>query len=415
MRSTRAGAVANGREGSPRQGVGFIHCNAAGAAKPADCAHNAMVSHLEREREIGGYAAAAERGASTAARVAIARLVSCDPDEIALTESAQSAWARAFTSLDFRRGDRIICWESEYAGNAVAMIEAQERTGAILDILPMTRDGVADLDALTSALDAHADRARSSAAASAPRAVVALTHVQTDSSIVQPAAQVGALAKEAGALFLLDACQSVGQMAVDVRAIGCHFMCGTGRKWLRGPRGSGFLFASSAALRHALVGAPAIRDHAGMRWLSRTRAEPRGDARRFEMWEGAEAARAGLAVACDACCAAGPARIHRHAARLASRLRAGLAKVPGLVQRDGGGAGAIVCFEIEGAGGPPASAVCAALLDRHGIAASVSPPTHTFSDGLWDRPSVVRLSPHIYNTEEEMDRIIAAVASIAKG
>ena len=218
----------------------FIHMNAAGASPTSAASHEALVRHLEREREVGPYAAAAEMAACSQAdaKQALAQLINCDADEVALADSAQRAWAYAFTSLALSSHDRVLCFEDEYAGNAVAFLQASKRTGASLEVLPMRADGIVDVDALRAALATPPPPH-----AIARRTVVALTHLATGGSIIQPAAAVGALAKAHDALFLLDTCQTIGAMPVDVRALHCDFACGTGRKWLRGPRGTGFLYA----------------------------------------------------------------------------------------------------------------------------------------------------------------------------
>lgn len=407
-----------------RAGIGdeIIHMNAAGASpSPAAC-HDAVIAHLERERSIGAYAAAAEAEASPEAdaHAAIARLLRCDSDEIALAESAQRAWALAFSSISLGARDRILAFEDEYAGNAVAFLQSAKRTGCTLEVLPMRADGIVDIDALRIALESppHAGG----------RTVVALTHIASGGSIIQPAERVGALAKSHGALYILDACQSVGAMPVDARALKADFLCGTGRKWLRGPRGTGFLYARKAALTGSepLVGEPSTIDHTSVTWTSRETYALAPDARRYEMWESAHAARIGLAAAAAFCDDVGPAFIQQRSAELAQRLRSGLSQLPGVVLRDvppsfdevtaaelGAARCAHVAFEAESTLGLSATQLHAVLLAGK-IGASVSPATHTFDDGLWKRPRVVRISPTYFNTEEEIDAVLAAVrASLA--
>jgi len=411
----------------------WIHMNAAGCAPVAAETHAALVSHLELEQKIGGYAAKAR--STSDARSPIARLLGCDAEEIALVDSAQAAWSRAFYSLDFRAGDRILCFESEYAGNAVAYLQMAKRTGVSLQVLPMCGDGIADLRALEEAL--RSPPAGAAQSGQRGRVLVALTHVQTDSSIVQPAARVGALCANYDALFLLDSCQSVGQMPVNVRSIGCDFACGTGRKWLRGPRGTGFLYArretmhrtgGAADLRPGprvdLVGEPPMIDHACARWTTPQTYELLPDARRYEMWEASEALRHGLAVAAELCAAAGPQAIFDRAASLARRLREGLEAVNGCVIRDvpaafdeeraaeaGAARCALVLFEVASTLGVDAATIKAALEQRQ-IAASVSPGDHHFDSATRDRPPAVRLSPSYYNTEAEVDAVLEAIRDI---
>lgn len=409
-----------------RRGGEWIHMNAAGASPQPDSVHSVMVAHLERERSVGAYAAAPEAERPEAdARLALAGLLNCDRDEIALAESAQRAWALCFSSLALTDGDRILCFTDEYAGNAVAMLQAVKRTGCSLDVLPMRDDGILDLDALRHALETPP-----SPLARRCRTVVCLTHVASAGSLVQPAAEVGALAKRHGALFLLDACQSIGQLPVDVRALKADFACGTGRKWLRGPRGTGFLYCRRGALNgdEPLVGEPATIDHTSVRWTSRGSYALQPDASRYEMWESSLASRAGLAAAVRLCSAVGPDQVHARSRALAARLRAGLEKLgasrlvlcdappsfdEAVAARLGASRCAHVTFEAESTLRMPASDIHAALL-RMRIGASVSPPTHSFDERQWARPKVVRLSPTYFNTEQEVDEVIAAVGDILR-
>jgi cysteine desulfurase/selenocysteine lyase len=170
--------------------AGWIHLNSAGAAPAAAATHEAMVAHLELERTIGGYAAAAHlKRIGRDPRAAVAALLSCDENEIALAESAQVAWVKAFYSMEFRPGDRILCWTSEYAGNAIAFLQQGKRLGATVEVLPMRPNGLVDVEALASALASEREGGRT---------LVALTHVQTGESTIQPAAEVGALAQAHG-------------------------------------------------------------------------------------------------------------------------------------------------------------------------------------------------------------------------
>ncbi|CAE7597585.1 csd [Symbiodinium natans] len=379
-----------------------------------DEVHQALLDHFELERHIGGYAAEAQADAREGARKAAAKLLGCDPEEIALTESAQSAWAKAFYSFSFREGDRIFCWASEYAGNAVAFLQAAKRH-AKLEVLPMRPDGIVDLDALEAALKSLPETAR---------AVVALTHIQTNSSVVQPAAAVGKLAREHGAVFILDACQSIGQIPVDVRSLLCDFACATGRKWLRGPRGTGFLYARASALNHAsgLVGEPPMIDHVSARWTQSHVYKLAPDARRYEMWETSPALHMGLKKALELCEHVGPQHIQRKSTGLAAALRQKLASIKGVrccdapasleeAQVEGVSRCAIVTFEAFSDLGITSEAIKGALAKQR-IAVSVSPPFHTFNDEDWRQPSVVRVSPSYYNDESEVDVLAQKIKGI---
>lgn len=407
-----------------RRGVedgGWLHLNAAGASPSHWTCHEAQVAHLELERSMGGYAAAAKAMGGEGrrdTRASIAALLHCDTSEVALQESAQIGWAKAFYSLDLGPADTIFAFESEYAGNAVAMLQRKERTGASLAVLPLDATGTADLRALRDALSAARD------AHPAGLCVIALTHMNTDSAILQPAAAVGELAREWGAVYLLDACQTIGQLEVDVSAIGCDFASGTGRKWLRGPRGAGFLYARRRATdlaegsggagggARSLFGEPPMLDHVSAAWTSPTAYDLAGGARRFEMWEASQAARLGLGAAAELALALTPQFIHLRSSSLAAELRSRLHGLHGLRWRDGSARaapgqplGAIVALEVEGV---DSHALARALAARR-IGCSVSPSTHSFAQADWARPAALRLSPTYYNTEAEIGTAATAV------
>src|SRR5262245_4770880 len=207
-----------------------LHLNNAGASLMPQPVVDAVVEHLELEARIGGYEAADAKGEHIEAVYAsAAQLVNCDPTEIALLENATRAWDAVFYSIPFRPGDRILTGRAEYSSNYLAFLQMTRATGAEVMVIGDDEHGQIDTEELRATVD---ERAK----------LIALTHVPTSGGLVNPAARVGSVAREAGVPFLLDACQSVGQMPIDVRAIGCDFLSTTGRKFLRGPRGTGFLY-----------------------------------------------------------------------------------------------------------------------------------------------------------------------------
>ncbi|MEE8272071.1 MAG: aminotransferase class V-fold PLP-dependent enzyme [Alphaproteobacteria bacterium] len=369
------------------------HFNNAGAALPPAPVTAAMVDHLRLEAEIGGYEAAARANdAVEHAYDAVARLLNCRRDEVAIVENATRGWDMAFYALGFEAGDRILTATAEYASNYIAFLQIARRTGAVVEAIPDDADGRLDVAALEAAID---DRVR----------LIAVTHVPTNGGLINPAAEIGRVARAAGIPFLLDACQSAGQLPLDVAAIGCDMLSATGRKYLRGPRGVGFLYVRRDWIERL---EPPFLDLHAAQWTGPDTYEVRPDARRFENWEGNVAGKIGLGVAVDYALALGLEAIRERADRLAGRLRRRLADLPGVALCDKGrDKAAIVGFTKAGA----AAVDIVARLAARRINVSVSDAPMTYLDmaarGL---DEVVRASPHYYNTEAEIDRLIAALA-----
>jgi selenocysteine lyase/cysteine desulfurase len=371
----------------------YLH-NAGAALMPVPVVE-AIKRHIDLEAEIGGYAAAAAEAARLdAVYGSVARLVNAAPDEIALMENATVAWQMAFYALRFAPGDRILTAEAEYAANYVAFLQVARRTGAVIEVVPSDADGALDVDALDRMIDGRTK-------------LIAITWIPTNGGLTNPAAAVGRIARAHGIPYLLDACQAVGQIPADVEALGCDMLSATGRKFLRGPRGTGFLYVRRGLLQTL---EPPMIDHFAAPWVARDRYELRPDARRFETWENNYAARAGLGVAVDYALALGLDAIEARCRVLSTRLRDGLREIPGLTLRDlGRNPSAIVSFTIDG---HEAKAVIAAAAEA-GITIGASQPSSTRIDAeLRSLPPVVRASPHYYNSEDEIDRLVGVCANL---
>lgn len=372
-----------------------LHLNNAGSALPPQCVLDAVINHLRLEAEIGGYEAQ-ERETFRIEHTydALAALLNCSREQIALTNSATEAWNLAFQALRFNPGDRILIDAAQYAANLIPLLQTAKRSGAVIEVVPDDAQGQVDVEALADRLD---ERVK----------LIAATHVPTNGGLVNPASQIGQLAREREIPFLLDACQSAGQMPLDVWELGCDFLTATGRKFLRAPRGTGFLCIRPEWLDRI---EPYALDNAGAAMLSPQTYEMRPDARRFEHWECNVAARIGLGVAVDYALEMGLDSIQDRLFRLGSWFRTLLDAIPGVVVRDRGAVKcAIVSFTVDGL---PPEDVKAALAQK-GINIAVShaadTPNDMFPRGL---AHVLRASPHYFNTEAEAERLVEEIAEL---
>lgn len=373
-----------------------VHFNNAGAGLMPRPVLDAVKGHLDLEAEIGGYEAAEVRvEALSGVYDSIAKLVHAEREEIALVENATVAWQMAFYSLRFEPGDRILTTEAEYGANYVAFLQVSRRTGAVVEVVPSDAYGEMDLAALESMIDARVK-------------LIAVTWIPTNGGLVNPAAAIGAIARAHGILYLLDACQAVGQMPVDVSEIQCDMLSATGRKFLRGPRGTGFLYVRKSLIEQL---EPPIIDHFAAPWVALDEYRLRDDARRFENWENNYAGRLGLGVAVDYAMEIGLEAIEARTFALGDALRGGLAALPGVVVHDlGRRPAAIISFSIEGQH--------AAGLRRRAFEAgfnlSTSSPASTLIDATKRHlPVMLRASPHYYNTEDEIARFLAFIENLS--
>lgn len=369
--------------------------DSAGSSLPPQPVLDEVIGHLRREAEIGGYRAAAEREDDLAAGYPLlADLLDCHADDVAFTDSATRSWLVLADAVPLAAGDRVLISEAEYGANAVALLRLAERAGATVDVVPSDDAGQIDVAALRALLD---ERVR----------LVSLVHVPTNSGLVNPVREVVDAAHEVDALVLLDACQSVGQLPVRLGETGVDMVSGTGRKWLRGPRGTGFL-AVRQVVRERLW--PRLVDHSGAPWVAPWQYRMRTDARVFQLWESGVAQRLGLLAAVRYALQLGTDAIAAAVVERAEQLRAGLAGLPEVTVRDIGERHCgIVTFTVSGV--EPAR-VRERLWER-GIAVTVNTPDASRIDmarrGL---DAVVRASPHYFVSPEQIDRAVATVAHL---
>jgi len=372
-----------------------LHFNNAGAALMPKPVLESVIGYLQMEAEIGGCEAA-QYSHDVVERVydSVAMLINCDRDEIAIIENATRAWDMAFYSIPFCSKDRILTSMAEYASNYVAFLQVARKTGAIIEVVPNDEHGQISITALCNAIDDNVK-------------LIAITHVPTNGGLVNPAAAVGKVAREAGILYLLDACQSIGQMPIDVNVIGCDFLSATGRKYLRGPRGTGFLYAKRDSTEQF---EPPLLDRHAAQWVAKDRYELLPNARRFENWETNYATKIGLGVAIDYTLKWGIKPIWSRILVLSTSLRTQLANIKGVKLWDlGVEQCGIISFTVEG---KISRDIFQKLLQQN-INVSVSTLKSTRLDmevrGLTE---LVRASVHYYNSEEEIELFCAKLSSI---
>lgn len=377
--------------------AGVAHFNNAGSALPPAQVTDTVVDYLRDEALRGGYeaeAAAAER--IEAVYASVARLLNAAPEDIALTDNATRSWQAVFYALSFGAGDRILTSQAEYASNAIAYLQIARRTGAVVEVVDDDETGQLDVADLRRRVDSRVK-------------LIAVSHVPTQGGLVNPAEEIGAVAREADIPFLLDACQSAGQLDLDVTRLGCDALSATGRKYLRGPRGTGFLYVHPR-LRDRLE--PATLDLHSATWTSPTEYVVDPTAKRFEVWERDFAAVLGLGAAVDYALDWGLPAIERRVAALAATMRERLGELDGVTVHDAGTRQCgLVTFSLSGM----ASSAVKHRLAKAGINTSVSNATSAqFDFTARHLPSLVRASVHYYNSTDEIDRLIAEVAALAR-
>jgi len=371
------------------------HFNNAGSSLPPTPVVDAVVGHLRRESEIGGYEAAAERSDRLEHTYdALAALIGADRDEIAVVENATRAWDMAFYSFSFAAGDRILTGRAEYASNWIALRQVAEQSGAAVDVVPDDAQGQLDVEALTRMLD---DRVK----------LVSLVHVPTQSGLVNPAAEVGRVTRAAGVPLLLDACQSVGQLPLDVGELGCDILSATGRKFLRGPRGTGFLYVRRDLIEELV---PPFLDMHAAEWQPDGGYRIRDDARRFENWETNFAGKIGLGVAADYALEVGIEEIWERVHALAAGLRSQLRELPGVEVHDRGRVlGAPVTFTVDRTTAGDVQAALARRKINVSVAAASSARLDLDPRGIEE---LVRASVHYFNTQDEIDLLVETVSAL---
>lgn len=370
------------------------HLLACGSSLPAQPVLDTVIEFLQLEAQMGGYEAhAARRDQIEAVYGKVASHINAAPREIALVENATVAWCQAFYALPMGPGQRILTCESEYASNYLAFLQRAKRDGVEIEVVPSDDTGAINLDALDQAMGPDV-------------AVFAMTWVPTSGGLVNPAAEAGKIARRHGVPYLLDACQAVGQLRIDVAEIGCDFLSATGRKFLRAPRGTGFLYVAEPWIERL---EPPVVDLHSARWVARDSYELRKDARRFENWEFPYALIAGLGAAIDYADTLGIDVIEARVKHLAAKARDLLGTLQGVEVRD---LGRERCGIVSVSTPHPDPIGLITEMRSRGFALGKSALTSTRLDfERRDLPTLIRVAPHYYNTEEELEACVAALGA----
>ena len=373
----------------------IVHFNNAGASLMPTPVCEALHSYLRLEERLGGYEAANKNiKVLNGFYDIVAKLLNCTSDEIAFVENATRAWDLAFYSFKFKPGDIILTSFSEYGSNVVAYIQQTKRLGVKIMFIPDDEYGQVDVKALAGLID---DKVK----------LISITHIPMGGGLVNPVKEIGKIAKAADIPFLLDACQSVGQLPLDVEEIGCDILSATGRKYLRGPRGTGLLYVRKTLL--AKLEPPFLDKHAA-ELVSPTEYKIRGDAKRFESWEQNFAGKFALSKAIEYALSWGLEPIKNRIYGLADKMRDKLKAIDDIIVTD---EGLEQCGIVTFISKTVQPAIILEVLASNNInvcSAKGSGSLVSFQKrGLTE---VIRASVHYYNTEDEIDYFIKVVKSI---
>lgn len=376
-----------------------VHFNNAGCGLLATPVLTTMLDHLTLEARIGGYEASAVRATEVREFYSeVAALINSAARNIAFSGSATHAYSTALSAIPFQPGDVILTTRNDFISNQIAFLSLRKRFGVRIVHAPDLPEGGVDVDAMAALMRSERPR------------LVAATHIPTNSGLVQPIAEIGRHCRELDLLYLVDACQSVGVYPIDVEEIGCDLLTATCRKFLRGPRGSGFLYVSDRVLQAGYE--PLFVDMHGARWVEPGRYQSVDTAARFEEWEFPYSTLLGCAAAVRYARQVGIEAIAERSPALGAQLRELLAEIPGVtVLERGRQLGPIVTFAIEGWQPEPFKAA----MDARRINSALSFRDFAqFDFGDKDVDWCLRLSPHYYNTEEEVAQVAAAVADLGR-
>jgi selenocysteine lyase/cysteine desulfurase len=378
----------------------IVHLNNAGASLAPSPVREAVRAHLDLEDQIGGYEAADAR-AEAIARAAddVGRLLGARGRNIAMMQNSTAAFAQALGTFDFAAGDVIVTSLADYASNQIMYLSLSRRLGVEVIRAPDLAEGGVDPEAVRAIVRRRRPK------------LVAITWIPTNSGLVQAVAAVGEACRGAEVPYLVDACQAVGQVPIDVATVGCDYLAAASRKFLRGPRGLGFLYVADRALAQGAH--PLLVDMHGATWTDPERFDLTPDARRFELFEISHALVLGLGAAARYALDVGLETARDRARALAAYARMRLAELPGVRVLD---RGAELCAIVTAEpAGRPASEIKLALRARGINTSSPSREDAVIDMDAKGAASAIRVSPHYYNTAAEIDVAVEALAEVLSG
>lgn len=374
---------------------GRLNLDNAGSSFMATPVIERMKAALEQDVLLGGYVAQEQQqNELDDIYPTLAALFGGLATDYAVVGSAVDGWTKAFYSLPLELGDNIVTAYTEYCANYVAYLQLKEKRGVEIRVARMAAEGGVDLEHLESLVDANTK-------------LISITHMPSSSGEIVDVAAVGRIARKHDILFQLDACQSAGHIPLNVNDLGCDIMTGTARKFLRGPRGIGFLYVNERARQKM---EPIVLTNQSAAWVQSDKYDLRSDTRVFEAWERSVVNQLGFKAALDYYQNIGVKEAGHTLLNVADYLRSGLAVKSNVSMTCPHSArSAIITFNLTGLSPEDVKM----RMEGHGISTQIASVNHTRLD-LEARQidKAVRVSPHYYTTSEDVDRFLDVLDQI---
>ncbi|WP_340104753.1 aminotransferase class V-fold PLP-dependent enzyme [Rhodohalobacter sp. 8-1] len=372
------------------------HLNNAGAALMPQPVIDTVQNHLELESRIGAYEAGdAASEDIQKAYTSVGELIGADSKNVAVVENATVATSQALSAFEFESGDTIITTNVDYSSNQIMLLNLSKRFGVDIMRAEDLPEGGVDPASVRRLIRKHRPK------------LMLMSWIPTNSGLVQDATSVGGICREENVPIILDACQAVGQIAVDVKELKCDFLAATSRKFLRGPRGMGFLYVSDRVLEKNMY--PLFPDTHGARWTGPETFRLEEGAKRFENWEFPHALLLGMGMAAEYANQIGVEVIAQRATELGDYTRGKLTDIPGVRVLDYGNQKCAIVSatfeEIE------ADVLVQKLRERNINTSSAFRTSGVIDMNSKKANAVLRISPHYYNRRDEVDQVVDELRS----